>query len=102
MRDYVVLGPDRELRPGSYDPPEPPEWGRDVALVRNAPNAHEAKWAAVRLWDRVDHIWSLPRENRGDGRHPLADVTAALADADDLGGGWGPYVVDLAQERVSA
>ncbi len=97
MSDYIVIGPERMLRDRSYaDKPEPPEWGRDVCYVANAPTAKDAKWAASRRWERVDGIWSLPRENRGDGKHPLAGVrTERPLEGDGSPGGWGRYYVDL-------
>jgi hypothetical protein len=95
MAHYVVLGPERQLRPMRWDPPEPPEYGRDVAFVANAPNANAAKWAAARLWEKFDGIFSLPRENRGDGKHPLAGVTVERFDEPDSPSGWGRYYADL-------
>ena len=101
MTDYVVIGPERMLRDASYDPPEPPEWGRDVCFVANAPTANAAKWAASRLWDWHDSWRSLPKENRADGKHPLAGVTVQVAEEGDRDGAWGPYFADMSMAEVT-
>ena len=95
MADYIVVSPEHQT---SYRSElEPAEWGTDVALVVNARNAQEAKWAASRLWDKHHGPWSWSREARGDGRHPLAEVVVErVPEGEPLGPyGWTPFYVDL-------
>ena len=97
MTDYIVLSPEYETAPMCWDPPEPPEYGRDVALIVNAATASQAKWAAVRLWERHQRR-SWPAEMRLDGRHPLSGVTAGRVQS--LGpSGWTPFYADLGDNR---
>ena len=79
VTDYIVLSPEYETSPMCWDPPEPPEYGRDVALIVNAASPSQAKWAAARLWER-HQLCSWPAEMRRDGRHPLSGVTVERAD----------------------
>ena len=96
MSDYVVLSPEYEKYPMCWDPPEPPEYSRDAALIVNAATASQAKWAAARLWERHQRI-SWPGEMRADGRHPLSGVTVERVPEDEPLGpfGWMPFYVDL-------
>lgn len=94
LKHYIVIGPERMLHPGSWDPPEPPDYGRDVALIKNASNATEAKWAATKVWDKIDGVFSLPRENRMEGVHPLKGVKVERVEGPISSSGWA-YFVDL-------
>ena len=99
VTDYIVLSPEHQTSYGSEL--EPAEWGKDVALIVNARNAQEAKWAASRLWDKHHGRWSWSWEARGDGRHPLAEVTVErVPEGEPLGPyGWTPFYADLGDNR---
>ena len=49
MPRYGVVTPEFEVYGGSYDPPEPAEFGRDYLEIE-APTTTEAKVLAVRIW----------------------------------------------------
>lgn len=81
MRHYVVVTPEYQTHPGSDL--EPPEYGRDVALVSNVKDSTESKWVAVEFWEDTQR-YSWPAEQRRDGKHPLTGVSARRVYEDDL------------------
>lgn len=102
MPHYVVVSP--EFMTHYQTETEPSEYGTSIAAVANAANASEAKWAAARLWDKIEGTMSYPSQQRRDGEHPLTGVAVIKADKIPLNnsdhppeywGNWGKYYVDL-------
>lgn len=77
IRSWWVMTPVYETYRGSYDPPEPPESGRDVAVV-HASTRREARMKGARalLASGSEYV----RDSRGDGRPPWSDLELQLAD----------------------
>lgn len=76
LRPYYVVSPEYMTDHGSYDPPEPPEYGCDVFEVE-ARTRREAIIAGVRL--ALAGPRSYARDNRLDGVSPHAGYRAELA-----------------------
>lgn len=86
---YSIETPEYETSPMRYDPPEPPEHGRDWALVV-ATSAREAVTVAVKAWLKGETacVYDGPRpkwmgdtyceRQRQDGCNPFTGVRAQV------------------------
>src|SRR5678816_4645687 len=84
---YEVVTPEYEMYPMGYDPPEPPEYGCDWAMVV-ATSAREAVNKAVKAWVQhenpcvYDGYQQRQRyyceRKRSDGENPWTGVRAQI------------------------
>ena len=71
MKKYSVITPEVMFYAGSYDPPAPPEFGRDYVEVE-ANTKKEARVVAVREFRNRKSKWI--EERRGDDLSPFTGL----------------------------
>ena len=75
MKHYSVISPTYEIFGGSWDPPEPPELGKDYIEVE-ANNKREAKIFAVKIWrtEAKQNPWERRYVDHYNDENPFAKL----------------------------
>ena len=77
MRPYYVISPEYESAAGSYEPPEPPEYGCDVVEVEARTRREAIALGVGELLKSRCRTW--PKQNREDNRSPWTGMRAEVA-----------------------